>query len=261
MPLPNLDVDEIITVINRSSLPTILVEGKYDAIVYRWIEAELFDINANIIECGGRKSLISVFERRAEITNNANVVFLADKDMWLYTGVPEEYNDIIFTSGYSIENDLIHGSINRIIKLFNPGEITLLEDIFKVIIPWYSIEVCKYINGEEFKLNYSIQNLLDKSEVKIREGLLDDNTERYSNYNEVFNFIEEERLLHIRGKNVLDILSYLLQSPKRKVNYSKDSIVDIILRLHSESNQNLLRVIELILARFTKKDVKIHSTV
>ena len=35
------------------------------------------------------------------------VIFVADQDMWFFTGIPEKYRDtIIFTRGYSLENDL-----------------------------------------------------------------------------------------------------------------------------------------------------------
>lgn len=163
MSLPSLSVDEIITTINRSSLPTILVEGKTDAAIYRWIEKKLIETNADIIECGGRIKLINVFERRSEITTDTSVAFLADRDMWLYTEIPEKYSGIIFTKGYSIENDLIDGSIDHILKLFHDNEMVQLEQIYKEILPWYTYEIFKYLQGQEYKLDYSIHYLIDES--------------------------------------------------------------------------------------------------
>ena len=35
---------------------------------------------------------------------------MADKDLWLFSGIPPDYPDIIWTEGYSIENDLYAGA-------------------------------------------------------------------------------------------------------------------------------------------------------
>ena len=103
-------VEEIISELSKpTALLKVLVEGKDDALVYRYIEGKLNDLisidnKADVIICGGRLELIEVFESREKF-KNTKVVFLADKDMWFFVGVPKDYEDIVFTDGYSIEND------------------------------------------------------------------------------------------------------------------------------------------------------------
>ncbi|WP_062108642.1 DUF4435 domain-containing protein [Bacillus niameyensis] len=254
MPLPSLSVDEIITTINGSSLPTILVEGVYDASIYRWIEQQLLVTNADIVECGGRKNLIKVYEKRSEIKREKKIIFLADQDMWIYSEIPEEYKGITFTKGYSIENDLLEGSINKILKLFNSEEVIQLEQIFEAIIPWHSYEVNNYLQNRAYKLDHSIHRLLDIKTLELK-GEFRDLVPQFKDDEEIFRFIKDNPFLHIRGKNVLDIISLILQSPKRDVTYSKESIIDIILRFHVDSNINLIRIIERIKGKFNSEEL------
>ncbi|MCX8481078.1 MAG: hypothetical protein ORN58_04080, partial [Sediminibacterium sp.] len=95
-----LTEDELIAYLKNSDLNTIIVEGKDDATVYRWLEDEIGDFNINIMPCQGRETLFKVFDRKSEI-NNIQIAFIADKDKYVYTGIPKKYNDIIWTNGYS----------------------------------------------------------------------------------------------------------------------------------------------------------------
>ena len=54
---------------------------------------------------GGRETLLAVYKRRNEFAH-LPVAFVADRDLWLFSGIPPDYPDIIWTEGYSIENDL-----------------------------------------------------------------------------------------------------------------------------------------------------------
>ena len=93
-----LTVDEIIATLQRTSLTTVLVEGTDDVMIYRWIEDEIGITKANFMPCGGRRNLIEIFERRSEYPN-VKVIYVADKDSYIYTSTPEEYNEIIWTNG------------------------------------------------------------------------------------------------------------------------------------------------------------------
>jgi hypothetical protein len=102
----SLSENEMVSFLKRTSLPTILVEGNDDCYIYRQLENKIDVEDVDILICKGRESLINIFERRNEFKESA-VVFMADKDMWFFSEVPMEYKEhIIFTDGYSIENDL-----------------------------------------------------------------------------------------------------------------------------------------------------------
>ena len=109
MPVPDPTVDELVATLHRSELPTVVVEGKDDMQIYRWVEARIGNRNADVLPVGGRENPLSVYERRTEYAH-LPVAFVADRDMWLFSGIPPGYRDIIWTEGYSIENDLYLGA-------------------------------------------------------------------------------------------------------------------------------------------------------
>jgi hypothetical protein len=99
-----LTVEEIVSLLRHSSVPTILVEGSEDVMVYRWLKQHIKPLKASAIQCGGREKLLSVYKRRNEFSH-IKTAFLADQDMYVFLGIPSDYSDIIWTAGYSIEND------------------------------------------------------------------------------------------------------------------------------------------------------------
>ena len=105
MPRSDMTVDECVAALHRTYLPTVIVEGKDDMQIYQWTERRVGIQNANVLPVGGKETLLAVYERRNEYAH-LPVAFVADKDLWLFSGIPPDYPDIIWTEGYSIENDL-----------------------------------------------------------------------------------------------------------------------------------------------------------
>src|SRR4051794_1832260 len=99
-----LTTDEIVAALKRSNLPTIICEGDNDVVVFREIEYLLKSRRVDFVPSGGRPALLEIFRRRHEFPL-LPVMFVADKDMWIFDSIPTEYCDIVFTNGYSIEND------------------------------------------------------------------------------------------------------------------------------------------------------------
>ncbi len=100
-----------------SELPTLVVEGPHDEAIYRWIErclnedeSERLNKKINIQPVGNRDNVIEIYKRKQEFESRVPVAFMADLDMWVFdtrdSGGPNLYPDIIWTSGYSLENDL-----------------------------------------------------------------------------------------------------------------------------------------------------------
>jgi hypothetical protein len=155
-------VEEIISELSKStSLLTVLVEGKDDALVYRYIEDKLNDLisidnRADIFICGGRLELIEIFEGR-ERFKNTKVVFLADKDMWFFVGVPKEYEDIVFTDGYSIENDVYIESVFN--NLLDRDDRSLFDNLIKELSIWFAFEVNRYKETGDSKCDVSVDRV------------------------------------------------------------------------------------------------------
>jgi hypothetical protein len=155
-------VEETIRELSKSTLLSVIVEGKDDASVYRYIEDRinaLSDLNigeVNIYSCGGRESLLEIFERRQEF-KNAKTVFLADKDMWFFIGVPREYEDIVFTDGYSIENDVYIESVFN--GLLNRDERKSFEELIRELSIWFAFEVNRHIETGYSKCDVSVDRV------------------------------------------------------------------------------------------------------
>ena len=101
----SLTLEEIISTLQHSSLPTVITEGKDDIIVYRKLEDAFLDINISVLAVNGRSCLLELFKRRYEIRSPNKLAFIADRDHWIFTGIPTAYkaNNLFFTHGYSVE--------------------------------------------------------------------------------------------------------------------------------------------------------------
>jgi len=218
-----LTVDEIISTLKRSSLTTVLVEGVDDVMIYRWIEDEIGIHNASFMPCGGRKNLIEIFERRNEFPYS-KVIFIADKDAYVYTSVPEKYNEIIWTNGYSIENDLYHG--RGIEKILSLKEKETFVKSLNSFVNYYSFEVEKFLEGNS---DYTFRN-------HPQHVLCDILDEVKQDFLESVGFVEPSETLvkmildnydvMIRGKSLFSLLTRIVSNRTRAVKHSKLSLLE-----------------------------------
>ena len=70
---------------------------------------------------GGRSNLFAVYDRKSEF-GHLPVAFIADQDKELFTQLPAGYEEIIWTQGYSIENDLYAGAEPSLENLMDPQD-------------------------------------------------------------------------------------------------------------------------------------------
>ena len=99
-----------------------------------------------MLSVGGRETLLAVYQRRNEFAH-LPVAFVADRDLWLFSGIPPGYPDIIWTEGYSIENDLYAGA--SLEDLLNADEVDEHRQVLDLIIEWFAFEVEEYLAGRE----------------------------------------------------------------------------------------------------------------
>ena len=236
-----LTVDEIIAYLKRTGLPTILVEGSDDKAVYRYIESKLGELEADILICNSRDALLKIYKRKDEF-ENSKVVFVADKDMWYFTGIPEEYqNNIIFSKGYSIENDIY---IKEIFEgLLEEEEKQQYIKLIKELSRWFAFEVNRY-KSEGFSLcDTHINKISDINSNELRDKYLKD-----------IGFVEPDKELideiignynhALRGKNLFQALLRFLSSSKRISKYSRQNLLEIGSKNRNENIGILYKNIE-----------------
>ncbi|MGI4823625.1 MAG: DUF4435 domain-containing protein [Janthinobacterium lividum] len=232
-----LSVDEIVSLLSKTSIPTLLVEGTDDFFIYRWIESKLSQFGIDILPCSGRDPLLKVYSRRAEYAQS-NVAFIADRDMWLFTSIPPEYQDIIWTDGYSIENDLYEPS--KLDDLLLPSESSNMQLLLSELTNWFAFEV------EEFRSNRAAHvathpNKIVKLETTqlcadfcIERGYIEPSLQTIEE-------IAANYRLKIRGKNLFQLLVRYLSASSRNPKYSIAQLIDIALRM-SDNNPRLNRI-------------------
>ncbi len=223
-----LTVDEIIETLKRSSLTTVLVEGVDDVMIYRWLEDEIGIHNANFFPCGGRNNLLEIYERRAEFSE-LKTIFVADKDAYVYINPPEEYNDVIWTNGYSIENDLYYG--RGIELLFSSDEREIFLKSLNSFIEYYSFEIENFQNHREYSFKNHPQHILCDIQHSIKQEFLQEINFVKANDN-IINNVKENYDVLIRGKSLFALLTRILSHRNRDIKHSKASLLEHCYRTH-----------------------------
>lgn len=236
----HLKVDEIIAYLKRTSLPTVLVEGTDDKSVYRYIEGRLGELDVDILICNGREALLNIFTRKSEFSN-AKVAFVADKDMWYFTGIPIEYQEgIIFSTGYSLENDLYVKEIFE--SLLEQDEKRQYMELLRELSKWFAFEVTRYKKEGNALCDVHINRITNGNTL----------CDRYLND---IGFIEPDQKLvqtiirnythAIRGKNLFQAILRFLSSSKRPSKYSRANLLELGAKNDNVFIENLYQSIEL----------------
>lgn len=217
-----LNDDELISAINHSSKPYVIVEGKDDVMIYRWI---LEDIDCvGLLEprngCDGVKAL---YDRRSEI-KNPKVVFVSDRDTIVYTGIiPQGNEDMIYTNGYSVENDLYQGkSIEA--TYFKKKDKELFAIALDAFLIAYACELEKFRNSSEYDFTINPEVILDKTDYTLK-------TDKLNNFNqpsdETIKFLKDNYDLLLRGHSLFSIVRIILGRKDRDVKYGLKQIYDL----------------------------------
>ncbi len=223
--------EEIIAYLGKTSLPTLLVEGEGDAAIYRWLEDRLGSFSGSVLFCSGRNSLISIYRKRATFPHG-KLVWLADLDMWRFSAPPPDLGGIVFTAGYSIENDLYAGS--RIEDLLGADERVRHQQLLTIVCRWFSFEVQEFLAGREAQVAHHIGKVVDLTNMEIRP--LFARERGYSEPDSSFvQSILDEYALSLRGKTLVQALVALLSDKQRASKFSHANIIEMCLKLHPDN--------------------------
>lgn len=227
-----LTEEEIVEVLKRTSLPTLLVEGVTEAPIYRHLRSLILATDAELLICNGRETLLAVWRRRGEFINT-RVAFLADQDMWLFQ--PElmaEYPSIIWTTGYCIENDLF--VIGKLEKFLEASELSSFQKLISVLSEWFTLEVQKFLSNETYILKTHIKVLCPNGATLCSAYSASRN---YSpKDSKLAERISRDYRYLIRGKQIFQALQIQLSAPRRRTKYSNAQLLDIALKGASKAD-------------------------
>lgn len=216
-----LTEDEIIAALKKTSLTTVLVEGGDDIIIYRWVEEEIGTINVSFLPCQGRDKLLRIYLRKNEFKNK-KVIFIADTDSFLYNGIPIYYNEIIWTEGYSIENDLYN--IQTLESLLSTQEKNDFIIALQNFIQYYSFEYEKLKQNLTFCFNNHPNKVLTNTHILNNVFLQSVNFQNPSS-NTISFFLRDYNIL-LRGKSLFALLLRFLSHTNRPVKHSRLSLYE-----------------------------------
>ncbi|MDV3348105.1 hypothetical protein QGP82_05350 [Leptothoe sp. LEGE 181152] len=236
--------NEILKSLQRSELINIIVEGKDELIIYRWLENKLrlTSKKINFLVCDGRETLLKVYERIGDLGDDKLVIFLADKDVWLYSKIPEKYSSIIWTDGYSIENDVYAGS--DLENLLDKDEAVRHQKIIFELCKWYAFEIEKYLSsGEQPEIAHNINRICVKGREELCEKFLEMVAYKEPS-DEIRQAIHNDYQLKLRGKLLMSALLRFLSYSNREVKHSRKSLLEMAIKY--KENGCLLEKIEVI---------------
>lgn len=237
-------VDELIGMLNHSSYPTILVEGIDDVRWYRCFEQEFYG-NAKVFQVGGRSVLFNLYERHHEIISN--VVYLADRDMYVFGRTPEMYRNIIFTKGYSIENDLLKGSV-VVQTLLGSKDKARLNRLLPPLAKWFAFCVEEFKHGKSPVLTDAPQCII--SERGDQAEIRPEYKTRIA-FHEPDESLKQKILLNFdmkfRGKNLSQLYAFVLSKRKHGdegEKFTDSQLLEIAAKdLHSTARKRFVRKI------------------
>ena len=225
----NPTVDELVSTLRRSRLPTIVVEGKEDMQIFRWMEDMLEVPEADILGVGGRLNLLAVYDRRNEFAH-LPVAFIADRDKELFTQLPKGYEGIIWTQGYSIENDLYAGAEPSLESLMDPHETSEHAQVLDIIVEWFAFEVEEFLAGRAPEFEHHCDEVVFRGQTEMddgfrqRRGFHPPNSQLRQQIREAYQF-------QLRGKQLFQVLVRFLSAPNRSAKYSYHGLYEIAFKM------------------------------
>lgn len=232
-------VDEGVAVLKNTSLPTLIVEGRSDMLFYRNIEQLCLDSEIDILPVGSRQTLIKLYERRAEFSAS-NVAFLADSDLFCVSEYPASLTGIIFTKGYSIENDILSGG--KAFRTINKRNKKQWNDLLEELSRWFASLAHRKMIGEQVEYADHPNQVVDFQTIKLRKkaamSLIQD--EQLSSK---VKLIRQSPIFFLRGHTLLNALGHFLALKNTEPKCSKDMLLHIDV-VAWDSNSTLCELIQ-----------------
>lgn len=247
-----LTAKELIATLEKTHLPTILVEGVDDMRRYRWIEGAIPG-GVSVMQTGGRNLLFEIYQARERF--QSPVVFVADRDLMIFGSVPKEYRDIVFTTGFSIENDLMSGEcIEALLK----DDISVCDLLLNSVCCWYAFEIQNYLDGREYRLDYKLGEIVDLTTFAFKPTSV--NPRQYSRAPiQLEQQIRRNYKLLLRGKNLLSLYAYVFQKrdSRNGTHIPQEMIIEICAKVDKLSLTGIL--VENIMKAFERQGYDIRN--
>ena len=190
--------------------------------IYRWVEERLGSREASVQAAGDKNRLLAVFRRRQEFSH-LPVAFVADRDMCLFSGIPSGYDGVIWTEGYSIENDLYVDA--ELENLLYAEETPVHQQLLEAIVEWFAFEVEECLADRYFKVSNHCNDVVPLGQMRMDEDFGKSRGFRPPGA-EIHQQIRTAYQLQLRGKLLFQMLIRFLSARGRRPKYSYDDLYD-----------------------------------
>lgn len=246
---PGFKPQEIVGTATHSSRYSVIVEGVNDVAWYREIEGKSLG-GVFFTAVGGRSNVLKCYEYAIRL-GVKGVVFVVDKDLWAIYGVPSAYNDVVTTSGYSIENDVLKDS--PVHRLFNPDDRRQIAECAHLLARWFAFHAETYKNRTEDDLAHKYPGVWNVIKKEGESYSFNEETLRRLNYVEppkdIVTFIHEEFEMRFRGKSLLELYLKFLKS------YNSKNLMEMSIKIWTTETQKSL--VNRIRAAFQKQGISL----
>ena len=219
--------EEIYSELKKSNLKTqkyVFVEGIDDVIIYQNIINRKDMAGFLFEEVRGRKNLFKLNEL---IRNNpllvSKTMLLADKDTYVFAfAIPSEHENIRFTKGYSIENDLFEDGYDFLMNDLSQSEKTRFDRLINNISEWYAYEIEKVLAGKggssKTDINLNHPDYIAPGSEQLNAEFLE--KRGYSRADkELCDRIKNNYKLLLRGKFLFEVLHRISHESDKKMHH------------------------------------------
>ena len=183
--------------------------------IYRWVEERLGSRTTNVMAAGGRNNLLGVYKQRQKFAD-LPVAFVADQDMWLFSGIPSGYDGIIWTEGYSIENDLYaDADMENLLTIENRKNINKCETSLSS-----GLHLKLKSTERKYKVSYHPNDVVKPGQTQMDENFI------RCHFRNLGKSIVIAYQLKLRGKLLFKMLIRFLSAQNRQQKYSYCDLYD-----------------------------------
>ncbi len=246
----SMAVDELVGIIRHSRTPTLVVEGRDDAFIYRSVVDSMADNGVNILVAGGRLNLLAIYEKLREFVD-VPVAFAADREMWVFADapadenmwefpeVPEEYADLVLSHGYSVENDLWAGNEEYFYRRrprpdwlgppywLESDDYERYRRMIDSLIRWFAFEVEEFLAGRPVRM-VSLREIIAPDTVDLEPEFLERRRFRQPNP-ELIQVIRDDYSLKLPGRLLFSVLIRCLNDRRWGPRYNHLHLYDFLL--------------------------------
>jgi hypothetical protein len=209
-------IEEIIGELNKPSLNKhnhthVFVEGVDDVKIYREIARKKgLSTMFTFEQQGGR---IQLFNLNTKICSDPSLLnktmLFADKDTFVFNSIPSEHENIQFTKGYSIENDLFEDGHAFLMSELSVEEKIRFENLINNVSEWYAFEIEQVLldNSKDSKIAISglDENIIAPRSEHLQADFLVKRNHRQAE-EELCQLIKNNYKLLLRGKILFEVL-------------------------------------------------------